>query len=164
MRTVPHKTWISGIYLAVLWIPPAIAGDVPGAAPGDDAMTCQQIGIELAPYAQQMGAAFVPLAQTNLELIARNQARMGEYAPAVAAVSAAAVASSADPTGISSKAVGQAEMAMQEQAWNRALAEDKPLADRARQQTNAAIAQAMPMQSNPRIQRLMQLAMQKNCH
>ena len=53
---------------------------------------------------------------------------------------------------------------MQKEAYNRALAEDKPLADQANRKANEAIAQTMPMQSNPRIRRLMQLAKQKNCH
>ncbi len=163
MKTVPQKKTIYGSGLAVLWTLRAIAGDVPGSTPGDDTMTCQQIGAELAPYAQQMSAVFAPLAQTNNELLARSQARMAESASQAAAVSAGALATSADPTGMSSKAYGQAEVAMQRQAWNRALAEDKPLMDQARTQTNEAIAQAMPMQANPRIQRLMQLAQRKNC-
>lgn len=163
MKTVPEKIRISGV-VAVLWILPATAGDVPGTAPGDDAMTCQQIGAELAPYAQQMAAAFNPLAQTQKQLMARGQARVTEYTPAVAAMTAAAIAASADPTGISSKAVGQAEVAMQREVWNRTMAEDEPLADQTNRQASQAIAQAMPMQSDPRIQRLMQLAKQKNCH
>lgn len=143
---------------------PSAAGDLPGAMPGDAAMTCQQIAAELAPYAQQMAPDFKPLAQTEEQLMQRSQARAAEAAATAAAVSAGAVAASLDPTGLSSKAYGQAEMALQQQMWNRALAEDKPLTDQANQQMNAAVGKAMPMQSNARIQRLMQLVRDKNCH
>ncbi len=149
---------------AVLGIVPAFAGEVAGARPGDDAMTCEQIGAELAPYVQQMSGAFTALAGTEQELVARGQARVKEYAPAAEGMTAAATASTADPTGLSSKAVGQAENEMQKQAWNKSLAEDKPLMDQAARQTNEAVTEAAPMQSNARIQRLMQLAQQKNCH
>jgi hypothetical protein len=148
---------------AVIAVAPASADDVAGARPGDDAMTCQQIAAELAPYAQQMAAAFTPFVDTEKQVLARGQARVEEYTPAAAAMAGAATASTADPTGLSSKAVGQAEVAMQREAWNRSLAEDKPLADQANQQLNQAVAQATPLQSNARIQRLMELAQQKNC-
>lgn len=154
----------SGLCVAAqLQVLPSIAGE-PGAMPGDEAMTCQQIAAELAPYAQQMAPDVESLAQTEKQLLQRNQARTAEAATTAAAVSAGAMASSLDPTGLSSKAYGQAEAALQQKMWNRALADDKPLMDQASRQTNAVIGKAMPMQSNARIQRLMQLAQQKNCH
>lgn len=70
---------------------------------------------------------------------------------------AGAATASLDPTGLSGKAYGQPEMALQRNMWNRALAGDKPLMDQASKQMNAAIGKATPMQSNPRIQRLVQL-------
>jgi hypothetical protein len=155
---------VSGFCAATFWMMTAIAASVPGSMAGDDAMTCQQIAAELAPYAQQMGGAFMQLGQTELQLLSRNQQRMTQYAPIVAGMSAAATATNADPTGMTSKAYGQAEAGMQQEAWNRALAEDKPLMDQARQQAAQAVTQAAPMQSNARIQRLMDLAQQKNCH
>jgi hypothetical protein len=152
------------ILAVTLWMSCAIADGAPGSMPGDDAMTCEQIAAELAPYAQQMAGAFTQLAQTDQQLLARNQERIAQNAPVVAGVSAAATATTADPTGISSKIYGQTEAAMQQEAWNRALAEDKPLMEQARQQTSQAVAQAAPMQSNARVQRLMELVQQKNCH
>ena len=148
---------------AQLRVMPSVAAGSPGTMPGDETMTCQQIAAELAPYAQQMAPDVNSLAQTEQQLLQRSQARSAEAAATAAAVSAGATVSSLDPTGLSSKAYGQAEVALQRQMWNRALAEDKPLMDQSRQQTNAVVAKAMPMQSNPRIQRLMQLAQQKHC-
>jgi hypothetical protein len=76
---------------------------------------------------------------------------------------AAATASTLDPTGASSRAVGQAEAAHQQQAWNRDVAENKPLADKQAAQASALLAQAQQLQSNERPQRLMGLVQQKNC-
>jgi hypothetical protein len=153
----------SGLCALTLWIVTAAADDAPGSMPGDEAMTCQQIGAELAPYMQRMAGVVMPLADTAQQVVARGQKRVTEAAPAVAAMSAAATATTADPTGISSKVYGQAEAAMQQQVWNQALAEDKPLMDQATRQANQVVAEASPMQSNARIQRLMQLAQQKHC-
>ncbi|MGE5320168.1 MAG: hypothetical protein ACM3KD_08305 [Hyphomicrobiaceae bacterium] len=141
----------------------SIAADTSGAMPGDEAMTCQQIAAELAPYARQMAPDINALAQTEQQIIQRSQARTTEAAPTSTAVSAGAIASSLDPTGLSSKAYGQAEVALQQQMWNRATAEDKPLMDQANRQTNALAGKAMAMQSDARMQRLMALAKQKNC-
>ncbi len=143
----------------------ASAGDDPtGSMPRDDAMTCQQIAAELAPYAQQMAGPAMALAQTEQQLVAHGQQRMAQYTPLAVGMSAAATATAADPTGLSSKAYGQVEAATQREIWNRSLAEDKPLADQANQQLNQVMAQAAPMQSNTRIMRLMQLAQERNCH
>ena len=133
---------------ATLWSLPGIAADAPsGAMPGDETMTCEQIAAELAPYAKQMAAAFNPLLQTQKEVLARGRAREAEAVPEAAAVTAGALASSADRTGIASKLYGQAEAAMQREQWNRALAEDKPLFDQANRQANQAVAEAAPLQS-----------------
>ena len=153
-----------GLCAAALWSLPALADDVPGAQPGDAAMTCAQIGAELAPYAQQMTPAVTGLAQSGQEVIARDQKRMAEAMPEAAALTAAATASHADPTGIAGRAVGQAEMATQQRIWDKAVAEDKPLADKMNGQMNTVVEQAAPLQANPRIQHLMQLAQEKNCH
>ena len=164
MKNLRAAVSAAGMCAAALWMLPAVADDVPGAKPGDAAMTCDQIGAELAPYAQQMTPTVAGLAQTGQELNARNQKRLAEAMPEAAALTAAATAAAADPTGIAGRAVGQAEMAMQERIANQALAEDKPLADKMNAQMNAVVDQAAPLQANPRIQRLMQLAQEKNCH
>jgi hypothetical protein len=164
MTAVRTTVLAAGICVVTGWSLLGIAGDPPGAMPGDEAMTCAQIAAELAPYAKQVAGAFGPLFETQKQILARAQAHTAEGAVGAAAATAGAMASSADPTGLSSKAYGQAEVAMQRAQWEHAMAQDKPLFDQANRQTNQAVAQTAPMQSNTRIQRLMQLAQQKNCH
>jgi len=164
MTNLGTKLSAAGLFAAMLWISPALADDTPGAMPGDDAMTCAQIGAELAPYAQQMTPAATALGQTGQELIARGERRVAEATPALVALTAAATAAAADPTGLSTKPLIAAHEAMQHREWNRAITEDKPLVDQMNAQTNAVVEQAAPLQANPRIQRLMQLAQDKNCH
>jgi len=164
METTRSAFVAAGICMAALWPLPAPADDGPGAKPGDEAMSCAQIGAELAPYTQQMAPTVTDLAQTGQELNARAQKRLAEAMPEAAALTAAATAAAADPTGLASKAVGQAEMASQQRIWDQSVAEDKPLADKMNAQMNAVVDQSAPLQANPRIQRLMQLAQEKNCH
>jgi len=141
----------------------AVDANASGARPGDDAMTCQQIAAELAPYMGQMRAPVEALNQTNQEIVARSEKRVAEETPAAAAMSAAATAAMLDPTGASSRAVGQAEMAHQQEVWNRSVAEDKPLADRQAAQTKTVVAAGQQLQVNARLMRLMDLVQQKNC-
>jgi hypothetical protein len=164
MTGIRMSKWAAAACAAALWNSPVMADGVPGAMPGDEAMTCQQIAAELAPYAQQMMPAAAALNQTQGELLAHSQRRMSEAMPEVAGLTAAATAAHADPTGLASRGVVAAEQSLQQREWNRALAEDKPLHDQMTAQTNAVVAQGMSIQSNPRVQRLMQLAQQKNCH
>jgi hypothetical protein len=154
----------AGICAAAFSILPALADDPPGAKPGDDAMTCAQIAAELQPYAQQMMGTVAPLNQSVAEVEARSARRMAEGTPEAVAVTGAATASTLDPTGMSSRAVGQAEIALQQRAWNQAMVEDKPLHEKLNAQMNATAAQGMQMQANLRLQRLMQLAQEKGCH
>ena len=160
MSRIPLNTLMVGLCAAFL--APAMA-DEPGARPGDDAMTCAQIAAELAPYMGQIQAPVEALNQTNSELVERNKRRMAEEAPAAAAFTAAATAAVADPTGASSRAVGQAEMAHQQELWNRSVAEDKPLADKQAAQTQVVAAKAQQLRSNERLTRLMSLVQQKHC-
>jgi hypothetical protein len=164
MKSMLAVLCAGGMCAAALWALPALADDVPGAQPGDAAMTCAQIGAELAPYAQQMMPAAAALAQSGQEAIARGQRRQAQAMPEAIGLTAAATASHLDPTGAATKGVVAAEQAVQQREWNRALAEDKPLYDQMNAQTNAVVEQAAPLQANPRIQRLMQLAQEKNCH
>jgi hypothetical protein len=164
MRTIHRAVLETAVCAAMLWSLPGFAADQPGAMPGDDAMTCQQIAAELAPYGNQMSGTVNPLVQTQSELVARNEKRMAEAMPVVAGFAAAGTAASLDPTGLASRALGQAEANYQQAQFHRALAEDKPLMDQANRQTNDMASQAMAMQANPRLQRLMQLAQQKDCH
>jgi len=68
-----------------------------------------------------------------------------------------------DPTGLSSKLLGQAQAQSQKERWKRAEAEDKPLNDKYKAQTEQVVKQGQQMQSDARLQRLMQLAQEKNC-
>lgn len=125
-------------------------------------MTCQQIGIELAPYAKQMGAAFAPLGDTGKQLAAQGQAQVARELPAQVALSAAATATGNIPGA--NQAVNAAIMAEQQRAWAQAMAEDKPLVDKMNKQMGQAMPQAQAMQNNQRVQHLLDLAKQKNCH
>jgi hypothetical protein len=160
MSRIPLKSAILTLCAAVL--PPAMA-DEPGAHPGDDAMTCAQIAAELAPYMAQVRAPAEALNQTNTEIVARGKRRVAEDTPAAVGLTAAATAATVDPTGVSSRAVGQAEVAHQREVWARSQAEDKPLAEKQAAQANALMAVGQQMQNDPRLNRLMQLAQQKDC-
>lgn len=148
---------------AILPMRSAGAANAPAVMPGDDDMTCEQIATELTPYMQQMMPLATATAKTGQELKERGEKRAAEEMPAAAALTAAAIASSADPTGISGRAVGQAEIAHQQELWQRSLAEDKPLADKYKAQSSQLAAQGQQMQLNPRLQRLMQLMREKQC-
>jgi hypothetical protein len=147
-----------------LWSSTAVGADTSGSRPGDANMSCAQIAAELQPYIAQMMPSMTAFGQSAQEMLGRADQRMAERAPVAAGLSAAALAASQDPTGISQKAVSHAAMAYQEQTWRHDVAEDKPLSDQAMQQANQLVAQATPMQSNARLQQLMQLVQQKNCH
>jgi hypothetical protein len=164
MRILRTALTAAGVCAGALWTFPAFADDISGAKPGDAAMTCDQIGAELAPYAQQMAPAANALGQTSQEVIARGQKRQAEVLPEVIGLTAAATAADADPTGLATKGVVAAQQALLQREWNRSVAEDKPLRDQMNAQTNAVVAQGTAIGSDARVQRLMQLAQEKNCH
>lgn len=84
---------VSGGFGAALWSSPIIA-DQPSAMPGDDAMTCEKIAEELAPYARQMTPNATARNETNMELKRRGEKHMAEEAPVIAAETEAAAAAS----------------------------------------------------------------------
>lgn len=153
----------AGLIAAMFWAQQGTAADTPGAMPGDDAMTCAQIAAELMPYMQQMMPAAVATAAAANDVKERAEQRMAEAMPGAIALTMAATAAHADPSGIASRGVGQTEMNYQQQVWNRSLAEDKPLGDKLAAQSGQLAAQGQQLQSNVRLQRLMQLVQQKNC-
>ncbi len=126
-------------------------------------MSCGQIAAELMPCMKQMTGSTAALGQTTGEVVERGKQHVAEETPKVTALTAAATAAMADPTGISSRAAGRAEVAGQQEAWQRTLAKDKPLNDTMQAQANTVVGQAQHMQSDARLQRLMELAQQKNC-
>lgn len=163
MSTI-RRAWAAAcLSAAALWMPAATAADIPGAKPGDAGMTCEQIAAELTSYMQQMMPNITALANTAQDVTARGQQRIAEETPAAIGLAAAATASMADPTGISGKAVGQAEVAHQQEVWQRSMVDDKPLRDKLNAQAGQAVAQGQQLQSDARLQRLMQLVSEKNC-
>jgi hypothetical protein len=156
-----YRTAAAFVLIGAVW--PVGAAEPPGALPGDDAMTCQQIAAELAPYMQQVLPGVTAMANTGQELQGVAARQVAEAMPGAAALTMAATASHADPTGIAGRAVGQAEMNYQQQVWDRSLAESKPLGNKFAAQSGEVMAQGQELQSNARVQRLMQLVQQKNC-
>jgi hypothetical protein len=137
--------------------------DPPGAQPGDEAMTCEQIGMELAPYAQAMTPNVAALNDTNQELLRRGKRRLAEEAPVVTAETEAAAAASASGVPGAGAAATAAAEAHREAMYQKDKAEDAPLAAKQKEQATAVAEQAQAMQANARIMRLMQLAQDKHC-
>ena len=88
---------------------------------------------------------------------------MKEAATESAKETAEARATAADPTGMASKIVGQQQAQRQKERWQRAEAEEKPLNDKYKAQVEQVAKQGQQLQSDARLQRLMQLAQEKNC-
>ncbi|HEY5307029.1 MAG TPA: hypothetical protein VIK97_00840 [Casimicrobiaceae bacterium] len=149
---------------AALWITSVGATDAPGAMPGDDAMTCEAIGTELAPYAQQMMPNIQAMGNSQLQLYGQARQKYDERKLEHEAMAPLASAGALDPTGASKRAYAMAEMAQsaKERSEDKAFA-NSPLAQQNRGQSEQVAAQAQQMQSNARLQRLMQLAQQKHC-
>lgn len=164
MSTI-SKTIVAGWAVsAALWIAPVGAADAPGARPGDAAMTCEQIATELSPYVQQMAPNIQALATSQQELYAQGR-QMGQKRMAEEALLAPlATAGALDPTGASKQAYQAALMAQmaKEKSENEAFA-NSPLAKQNKAQAEQVAAQGQQMQSNARLQRLMQLVQEKHC-
>jgi len=159
------RTAIAGWALgAALGIPSLGAADTPGAKPGDDAMTCEEIATELSPYVQQIAPSIQALASTQQQLYAQGR-QMGEARKAEReALTPLATAGALDNTGASKRAYQLALMAQmaREKSENEAFA-NSPLAKENKAQAEQLAAQGQQMQSDARLQRLMQLAQQKHC-
>lgn len=147
----------------VLWSPAGSGAGASGSRPGDATMTCAQIAAELQPYMQQMSPSMTALGQTAQEVKTRGEERHKQAATESAVETAEARATMLDPTGLASKALGQRQAQSQKERWKRAEAEDKPLNDKYKVQTEQVVKQGQQMQSDARLQRLMQLAQEKNC-
>lgn len=159
------KAFIVGWALsAALRIAPVGAEDVSAVRPGDDAMTCEQIATELSPYAQQMMPNIQAMGATQQQLYAQGRKMSQERSLEHEALTPLATAGALDNTGVSKRAYEMALMAQmaKEKAENEAFA-NSPVAKENRAQTQQVAAQAQQMQSNERLQRLMQLAKEKHC-
>ncbi len=149
---------------AAFLIPTAGAADAPGAMPGDDALTCEQIATEIAPYARQMIPNLQALGASQQQLYAQARQQLEVRRAENEALTPLATAGALDSTGASKQAYQMALMAQmaKEKSENEAMA-NSPLAKQNKAQTEQVAAQAQQMQSNARLQRLMQLAQQKKC-
>jgi hypothetical protein len=149
---------------AALWIAGAGATDATAVRPVDEAMTCEQIATELSAYAQQIVPNVQALGASQQQLYAQER-EMGKKRKAEEALlTPLAVAGGFDPTGASKwayEAAVAAQMA-KERAENEAFA-SSPLAKQARTQSDQLATQSQQMQSNARLQRLLQLGQAKHC-
>lgn len=158
--TITTKTIIGTCALALgSW--DAIAS----SAAEDAAMTCEQIATELAPYAQQMVPNLQALGATQQQLYQQVRQVGERQRQEDALLTPMATAGALDPTGASKRAYQAAVMAQQakHRRENEALA-NSSLAKQNKAQEEQFVAQGQQLQANARIQQLMQLAQQKNCH
>ena len=135
-----------------------------GTKPGDAAMTCEQIAAELAPYARQLMPNLQALGASQEQLYEQSRALYEKRKMEHALDPALATAGAVDPTGAAKMAyaMAAAAQAAREKAENDALA-NSPLAQQNRAQGEQLAAQAKDLQSNARLQRLMQLVREKHC-
>ncbi len=162
--STPSKVLVLAASLGgALWSPCALAKDPPGAQPGDDKMTCEQIATELMPYVQQMTPIAQAAGASAQELKAKSEKHAAEEAPKLKALSAASIAAGRDPTGLAQRAVNRAIEAEQKAANERVKADMQPTTDKLDAQTQAMMAQAQAMQADPRLMRLMELSQKKGC-
>jgi hypothetical protein len=150
--------------IAALWIAPAGATDAQAVRPGDEAMTCEQIATELAPYVQQMAPNLQALGATEQQMHAQARQKLEQRRTEEALLTPLATAGALDPTGASKQAYQAALMAQmaKERGENEAFA-NSPLAKQNKAQSEQLATQGQQMQSNARLQRLMQLGQQKRC-
>jgi len=157
------RTALAG--LAMLTASAAAAAGDDGTRPGDDAMTCQQIAMELMPGVQQMrGGSTQQLGQDAQEMQRRAVKREAEIQSGAAAETAEMEAGCIGGVNATCAAASEAIQARHDARNAQIKAEDKPLNDRASSEMSALAAQGQAMQQNPRLMHLMQLAQQKHCH
>jgi FtsZ-interacting cell division protein ZipA len=153
--------WVAS---AALCRPAFAAPPAAGVSPGDDAMTCEQIATELAPYAQQLQPNLQALMTSTQQQYARGRERYEERKNEAALMAPMATAGALDPTGASKRAYVAAEMARTAKHKSEDEAEaNSPLAKQANVQIEQLAAQGQQLQGNARLQRLMQLGHQKGC-
>lgn len=164
MSTISGAVAVACAVSAACWIASAGATEANAARPGDEAMSCEQIATELAPYAQQMVPNIQALGASQQQLYAQERQLGKKRMAEESLLTPLATAGAVDPTGASKQAYQLALMAQmaKEKAENEALA-NSPLAKQSRAQSEQLAAQGQQMQSNARLQRLMQLGHQKHC-
>lgn len=164
MSTIAYMI-VAGLAVgATVWVPSAGATDAQAVRSGDEAMTCEEIATELASYAQQMIPNVQALGTTQMQLYAQARPQLEQRKLEHEALTPLATAGALDKTGAAKRAYELALMAQmaKEKTENEALA-NSPLAKQNRSQSEELAAQGQQMQSDARLQRLMQLAQQKRC-
>ena len=160
-RKLTIGAWMAS---AALSIPATGAPQAPGVNPGDEAMTCEQIAAELAPYAQQMQPNLQAFATSQQQLYARGRERGEENRKEAALLTPLATAGEFDPTGASKRAYAAGESGLAAKRKSQSEAEtNSPLGKQARAEGDQAAAQGQQLQANARLQRLLQLGQQKGC-
>lgn len=139
------------------------AADESGARPGDDAMSCEQIALEMKPYADSMRGSLTALNDTNMQLKDLGEKQMARDAPRVGATTQAAGAACGYVGGPACMAATQADQANRNAIHEQEAAEAKPLADKQLAQSKTVVAQGQQLQSNARLMRLMQLGHAQGC-
>lgn len=139
------------------------AADDAGARPGDDAMGCEQIAVEMQPYAESMRGSISALNDTNMQLRQLGEKQMARDAPRVNATTQAAGAACGFVGGPACGAATAADQANRKEIHAQEAAESKPLADKQLEQSKTVVAQGQQLQSNARLMRLMQLGHAKGC-
>ena len=150
---------------ALMLYPPAVAAaaEDSGARPGDEAMSCEQLAVEMKPYADSMRGNLTALNDTNMQLLDLGKKQQARDAPQVNATTQTAGAACGFVGGPACSAATQADQANRRAIHEREVAEAKPLADQQLAQSKTVVAQGQQMQSNARLMRLMQLGHAKGC-
>jgi hypothetical protein len=148
---------------ALMFYPQSAAADDSGARPGDDAMSCEQIAVEMQPYEESMRGSLTALNDTNMQLKQLGEKQMARDAPRVGATTQAAGAACGFVGGPACGAATQADQANRNAIHAQEAAEAKPLADQQLAQSKTVAAQGQQLQSNARMNRLMQLGHAKGC-
>ena len=138
---------------------PASAGKA-----ADDAMTCEQIAAEMAPYAQRMAP--------SVQAAARSQQQLNEQAMALGekqraesnALAGLWSAAGFDPTGAAKRAAQAATIGLQtkQKAESEAL-RDSPQYKQTQSNAEQMVAQTQQLQGDARLQQLMRLGQEKGC-
>mgnify|MGYP003405669127 CR=1 FL=1 len=157
------RPWVVVVLLAALPLP-AFAQS-PGARPGDEEMTCEMIGRELAPSAMAVSGAMAPeagrIGQQVEKRSAEGQAEFTERSATAVACAAGAIATAGtvDPCAASNAAydAAAAARAPRREAEDRAMTGDLNAMMANMERSLAGMDQA-------RIQHLVALAEAKNCH
>jgi hypothetical protein len=129
-----------------------------GARPGDEQMSCEQIGAEMQPYATSIAPMAQSLGGDAQQLRDYSDKRRAEAMAQAPVNIGLGLAASLLPGG---GAIAQAQMLAQQAQAERDAAATKPMADKFNADAGAFVAQTAPMQQDPRLQRLMQLSQDK---